>query len=100
RHGIHTCGDIRTWTLNDLMTQFGSFGHRLHEFAYGRDQREVTSDRIRKSVSVEHTYAEDLADAAACYDCLPDLLDRLHVRLGRLPEGLQISKSFVKVKFD
>ncbi|GAA3952255.1 DNA polymerase IV [Allohahella marinimesophila] len=100
RHGIETCGDIRTWELNDLMKQFGSFGHRLHEFAYGRDEREVTSDRIRKSLSVEHTYAEDLADAEACYRCLPDLLDKLHTRLARLPEHFQVSKSFVKVKFD
>ncbi|MAM85792.1 DNA polymerase IV [Allohahella sp. A8] len=100
RHGIETCGDIRSWQLNDLMKQFGSFGHRLHEFAYGRDEREVTSDRIRKSVSVEHTYAEDLADAKACYDCLPDLLERLNTRLSRMPEHFQVSKSFVKVKFD
>ena len=100
RHGIETCGDIRTWELNALYKQFGSFGQRLHDFAYGRDEREVTSDRIRKSVSVEHTYAEDLADAAACYSCLPDLLERLSVRLARLPEHFQISKSFVKVKFD
>ncbi|WP_133682284.1 DNA polymerase IV [Paludibacterium purpuratum] len=83
RMGILTCGDLRQWSLAELLHQFGRFGERLHRLARGEDEREVSVDRVRKSVSVEETYATDLPDLAACLQALPELLERLRERLGR-----------------
>lgn len=99
RFGIDTCADIRAWELSELERQFGSFGRRLHEFAYGRDERPVNSDRIRKSLSVENTYFEDLKSIDACLEKLPSLLERLLERIGRLAADYQVRNCFVKVKF-
>lgn len=46
--------------LDELTRDFGSFGGRLYQLSRGIDNRPVRTERIRKSVSVERTYAEDL----------------------------------------
>ena len=48
-----------------LVSHFGRFGQRLWELARGQDERPVRTRRVRKSVSVEHTYVEDLPDLCA-----------------------------------
>ena len=60
RYGLRTCADIREWNLHDLRRRFGKFGVVLHERARGRDERPVQPSRVRKSVSVEQTFAEDV----------------------------------------
>ncbi len=96
--GLYTCGDIRRHELGDLLHRFGKLGRHLFELAHGRDDRPVRSSRIRKSISTEQTYAEDLADLAACERELPDLLTDLDRRFERL-QGYSIQGAMVKVKF-
>lgn len=98
-HGLYTCGDVRTWSQNALVTQFGRFGERLHELAHGRDDRPVKVSRIRKSISTENTFAQDLPDLAACEAELPALLADLQQRYQRL-EGYRVTGCLVKVKFN
>ncbi|MEG9432297.1 DinB/UmuC family translesion DNA polymerase, partial [Terriglobus sp. ADX1] len=43
-----------------LVERFGSYGHRLHELAYGVDHSAVVSNRIRKQISAEDTFPEDI----------------------------------------
>ncbi|WP_293759639.1 DNA polymerase IV [uncultured Aquitalea sp.] len=81
--GIHTCGDLRGWDRADLLRHFGRFGERLYDLARGEDHRPVSTDRQRKSVSVEETYPQDLPDLAACMNKLPELVQRLQARLER-----------------
>jgi len=97
--GIHTCLDLRQYELVELSNLFGSFGTRLYDLARGIDHREVKISRIRKSLSVEHTYPVDLPDSEACQKQIPILLDELSNRLQRLGDGFHVSKAFVKVKF-
>lgn len=98
--GITTCADLKRFGLERLNRQFGSFGERLYQLSMGIDQRQVKPDRVRKSLSVEHTYAKDLIDADACLEQLPDLLQQLQHRLGKLAQDYDIKKAFVKVKFN
>ena len=99
RLGIETCGDIRELDTAALEKYFGSFGERLKQLSEGIDNRPVQTSRIRKSVSVENTYATDLPDLQACLLELPKLEKQLAQRLDRLNNSYQIQKQFIKIKF-
>ena len=99
RLGIRTCAELRGWGRLALVREFGSFGERLGQLAWGIDERPVEVDSRRQSLSVEHTYARDLPDLAACLERLPPLLEELDGRLARLDDSYRPDKPFVKVKF-
>ena len=104
RMNVRTCGDLRAYTVYQLSERFGSFGPRLHELSYGFDLRPVKTSRRRKSLSVEHTYANDLPSVQGCLQQLPALFSTLGRRLSALGGPVdngsyQIRKQFVKVKF-
>ena len=99
RMGITTCGDVRQLTAEELNRHFGSFGQRLQQLSHGVDERPVQTGRIRKSVSVENTYAEDLPDLAACLRQLPRLEQQLAQRMQHIEDSYCIQKQFVKIKF-
>ena len=100
RLGIETCGDLRQRSVVELVEQFGVFGLRLHDLSFGRDDREVKSDSRRKSLSVERTYSDDLADLPACLRKVPDLLVELRSRLRRVDADYLVIKQVVKMKFN
>ena len=97
--GITTCGDLRNVDRERLDRQFGSFGKRLFELCRGIDHRLVQPTRIRKSVSVENTFATDLPDLQACLAELPGLYEQLSIRMDSLRSRYQVSKQIVKIKF-
>lgn len=97
--GVQTCNDLRGWTMLDLQHHFGSFGTRLHDLCRGIDNRDVSSSRERKSVSVEETYTPDVPDLKACLALLPELLGNLHARIARCGAQKNVAKLFVKLKF-
>lgn len=98
RLGITHCRDLALQPLDELVRQFGVFGKRLHEFSRGVDEREVTPYRIRKSVSVEHTYAVDLPDLETCRKQLPELFVELCERFSRF-DSPALARLFIKIKF-
>ena len=97
--GIETCSELRKLDSEQLRRHFGSFGERLKELSLGIDNRVVQTERIRKSVSVENTYATDLPSLASCLAELPDLLQRLEQRLAGIDKDYLVHKQFVKIKF-
>jgi DNA polymerase-4 len=97
--GADTCADLRGWTLHDLQHHFGRFGARLHELCRGVDERAVSNEHERKSVSVEETYTPDVPDLAACLDLLPTLFASLLARIERAEAGPHVAKLFVKLRF-
>lgn len=99
RLGIETCGDLQQRPLLELVDKFGVFGKRLHDLSFGRDNREVNANSRRKSLSVERTYSDDLADQAACLQKLPDLLLELRSRLRRVDSDYLVTKQLIKMKF-
>lgn len=58
--GIRTCADLRTFPAPDLEREFGRYGRRLGQLAYGIDHNEVTPDRPTRSISAEDTFEQDL----------------------------------------
>ncbi|MDF0604521.1 DNA polymerase IV [Neisseriaceae bacterium TC5R-5] len=99
RLGVRLCRDLWSWERTELLRQFGRFGERLYDLSRGIDERPVSSDRGRKSISVEETYIEDLPDLAACLAKLPELVEELHGRLARHDQPPFKGVS-IKLKFD
>lgn len=100
RLGIHTGGDVLAWPLPELVRHFGRFGSRLHDYARGIDDRPVKPERIRKSLSVEHTFTRDLASTADCLHQASWLHGKLVARLCRVPSNYRIRKLQVKIRFN
>lgn len=96
--GIITCADLQKLTLHDLINTLGNFGAKLYELCRGIDNRQVKPKRIRKSLSVEETYANDLPTPQICLAELPKLIERLKHRLSRISK-IKIKKLFIKIKF-
>ena len=96
---IKTCADLQRYRQDELIEKFSSQGKRLYELARGIDERPVNPERVRKSISVEETYSNDLPNIAACIAELPALLERLDARIQRTGESLSIQGVFVKLKF-
>ncbi len=58
--GIKLVGDIYTMDIATLVREFGSYAQRLHELARGIDHAPVISNRVRKQISAEDTFPEDI----------------------------------------
>ena len=59
--GIETIGDLAAQSLHQLLHWFGrSYGHWLHESAWGRDERPVVTQSEPVSMSRETTFERDL----------------------------------------
>jgi DNA polymerase-4 len=97
--GADTCADLRNWTLLELQHHFGSFGTRLHDLCRGIDNRDVSNERERKSVSVEETYTPDVPDLKACLALLPELHESLQARIKRCGAENHVNKLYVKLRF-
>jgi len=97
--GLHTCGDLQKETLADLTRHFGKFGGRLYELCRGQDRRAVTTQRVRKSLSAEQTYASDLPSLQACVSALQPLVEELHERIERADCAELITQRTMKVRF-
>ena len=99
RLNLRTCKDLQSFGAEALTEHFGSFGERLFELSRGIDNRPVSIDRIRKSVSVENTFDTDLPDLDSSLEAMHGLLPKLELRLQRLDNHYSIKKQFVKLKF-
>ena len=97
---VHTCGDLQTLGIHTLSEKFGKYGARLHELSHGIDHRPVQTSRIRKSLSVEHTFSKDLYTSHDIEEELPKLYQELCERVKKLEPDAKINKRLVKVKFN
>jgi len=97
---IYTCGDVQNRSLPELVKLFGSYGKQLHEMAQGIDNRKVSSERIRKSLSVENTFQNDFTPEQIPEHLLNDLFDELKLRLSKSgKKETDIKTVFIKIKF-
>lgn len=62
--GIHQGSDLKKLSRKKLVELFGRNGIFYHQIAHGIDNRPVNPDRIRKSMSSETTFTQDIVDRA------------------------------------
>jgi len=100
--GLETCGDLNTMGLEGLQQNFGSFGESLYKYSQGIDNRPVQTDWIRKSLSVEDTFAKDLPNLESCLLEIDQIYEELLKRLSRAKQNQRlVAKSLiVKLRFD
>ncbi|MBU4684706.1 DNA polymerase IV [Cedecea davisae] len=98
--GLRTCADVQKADLALLLKRFGKFGRVLWERSQGIDEREISSERQRKSVGVERTLAEDIHEWQACEDIIERLYPELERRLAKERADLRIARQGVKLKFN
>lgn len=58
--GVKVVGDLRRFELEVFVRRFGHHGAHLYELAHARDPRRVDAGRLRKSISHEDTYHQDV----------------------------------------
>ena len=96
--GLTTCADVRAMGKEELVKQLGSFGEHLYLRAQGVDTRKLTTHWVRKSLSVERTYAEDILEPEMALASLDKLFDELQRRLKKHVKR-PIKNQQVKLKF-
>ncbi|MGK0706580.1 DNA polymerase IV [Yokenella regensburgei] len=98
--GLRTCEDVQKSDLGMLLKRFGKFGRVLWERSQGIDEREISSERLRKSVGVERTLIEDIHDWAECEAIIERLYPELERRLAKVKPDLLIARQGIKLKFN
>jgi DNA polymerase-4 len=98
RMNLTTCADLQKVSLLELITVFGKLGQHLYDQCRGIDHRTVKAMRTRKSLSVEETFAHDIAQLSQCIQPLTELYARLIRRLQTSTSTLAIKNQFVKIK--
>ncbi|WP_372760114.1 DNA polymerase IV [Pseudoalteromonas sp.] len=97
--GLYTGQDVREKGVTWMQQHVGNFGVSLYQKCAGEHIGRVSTERVRKSLSVEHTYEYNKTSLHECLAQLPSLLEELTTRLHKQQLQQQINKLSVKVKF-
>ena len=92
--GIRTLGDLANAKVEDLRSIFGVNSRALHARALGIDERLIETERIRKSVSHERTFADALTTRAE----IEDAIDYVGSLVGRRLRRKQLAGHTVTLK--
>ncbi|MCK4825893.1 DNA polymerase IV, partial [bacterium] len=79
--GIKNGADLKKWSLKDLIKHFGKMGSHYYYIVRGIDNSEVTTDRIRKSLGNERTFAEDINDKDKLIEFLEKSADKISQKM-------------------
>ena len=97
--GVETCGDLQAFSKVEISEKLGRWGLELYERCRGRDDREVSVDRTRKSLSKERTFRENIDNV----DWLMNVLRKLRAEVEesvKLKSDQEIKSRVVKLKFE
>lgn len=97
-HGFESCADVRQSSVAQLTQIVGKFAESLYQRSHGIDDRDLQMDRVRKSVGIETTLAEDISTKGECLQVINQLKPKLAQRF-EPHKKRKISKLGVKVKF-
>lgn len=97
--GLHRGCDVLAFPPHELLRQFGKCGQMLLQRVRGLDESPVEPTRLRKSVGVEMTLAQDLHQLDEMLPVLDQLEVDLRRRLGRHSPAGEIVRQGVKLKF-
>ncbi|CDL81571.1 DNA polymerase IV [Xenorhabdus szentirmaii] len=98
--GLETCSDVQHYDKLALIKNLGKFGLVLWERCHGIDERQITPERLRKSVGVEKTLAQDIHEWSDCVALIEELYPELEKRLEKVKPDLRIARQGIKLKFD
>ena len=98
--GIVLCSDAQSYSLIDLVNLFGRTGVSLYKRCRGQDDRQLSIGRLRKSISVEHTFAQDIFLAEQLNDEVEILWKKFLQRTDKANINSRSLAPFVKVKFN
>ena len=97
--GVTTCGEYRAADKFEWVRRIGGYGAELWERCWGRDDRPVTPDSPRKSLSIENTFPENLRDITALQREMNAMLDELEGDLANRHSDRHVRSLVVKLKF-
>ena len=83
RLGISTGADLKKFSEQELVNLFGKAGHLFYQNARAIDNREVQSDRIRKSIGAETTFQEDIQELEELKVRLKEVADEVWQRVSK-----------------
>ena len=98
---IKNCADLQTLDKSQLIDIFGKYGITLFYLCRGMDNREVESNKISKSLSVEDTFSTDLLTLEECVNQMKLIFKKLTSRLKESNNKNRLVKScFIKIKYN
>ena len=92
--GIANGKDLYQYSEIDLVNNFGKFGRYLFKVVRGNDDREVQAERVRKSISVERTFENDLTLIKE----VEEKIDLVNEKLGSALRRTQIKGKTINLK--
>ena len=81
--GIFYGKDLKTWSLGQLINEFGKVGSHYHNIVRGLQRSKVKPERIRKSVGAERTFSQDLSTYSEMAEALSTIMDKLKDRISK-----------------
>ena len=98
--GIILCSDAQAYSQIELVKLFGRTGASLYKRCRGEDERVLGLGRVRKSISVEHTFAQDIFLAEQLSEEVEALWRKFLRRTDKANIDSRSLAPFVKVKFN
>ncbi|MFZ4510614.1 MAG: DNA polymerase IV [Candidatus Nanopelagicales bacterium] len=96
--GLRTVGDIAHTPVDTLVRALGqASGQRLHDLAWGRDDRDVVPDAAEKSIGNEETFARDVDDPEVIAREILRLAQKVAARARR--HGIRGRTVVLKIRF-
>ncbi len=97
--GVQTCADLQKLDRIELARRFGRWGLELWHLCRGMDERPVTPDRTRKSLSSETTFSENIVVLPALIPPMRAMIEGLKEDLVSKHADRVIRSLVVKLKF-
>ncbi len=97
--GIRTCGDMQQLDKITMAQRYGKWGLELYDLCRGVDHREVQISRIRKSISKETTFSEDVNRVQDLFIDLEKMLEAVRETQEQHYHERTIKATVVKLKF-
>ena len=97
--GILTCGDMQRIEKIQMAQCYGKWGLELYGLCRGVDQRAVQTSRIRKSISKETTFSEDVNRVQDLFSDLEKMLEAVREVQLQHYNKRTIKATVVKLKF-
>ncbi|MCF7918594.1 MAG: DNA polymerase IV [Candidatus Cloacimonetes bacterium] len=95
--GINNGADLRSWELQPLLKRFGKAGQYYYNIVRGIDERQVVTSRIRKSISMERTFSDDIDDLETLKEYLSTIAEKLAQKMNE--KGFKALTLTVKLKY-